>query len=207
MAYALAAMCSPLETTDVMHAANNLTEGIRAANVIDHLLRQGADLMIVRRVVEALRALRDAHVTDSDLAAWLIAQEIGIEVNPSGILAAAERVCQKLDPHLSRLVSPAGAQALLSRALFVARTEFPFLEGARAGKVSESRLQGLTERIYDIDAVEAGKGLEAVLGILLDLLVGFIGEDLTVRLVREVWPDLPGPPPGRPVGFDGEKAD
>lgn len=184
MAHALAAMCSPLETTDVVHAAAKLTEGASAAYVSDYLLRQGADLMIARRVVEALRALRDAHVTDSDLAVWLLAQEIGTEVDPPGLLAAAERVCQKLAPRLSRLGSPVGAQALLSRALYVARAEFPFLEAARAGKAPEACLAGLAERMHDIDAVEARKGLEAVLGILVDLLVGFIGEDLTLRLVR-----------------------
>jgi hypothetical protein len=176
----------------VVHVAAKLTKGTRPAYVIDHLLRQGADLMSVRRVVEAMRALRDAHMTDSDLAAWLLAQEIGTEVDPPGLLAAAERVCQKIAPRLSRLGSPVGAQALLSRALYVARAEFPFLEGARAGKAPEACLEGLAERMHDIDAVEAGKGLEAVLGILLDLLVGFIGEDLTLRLVREVWPDPPG---------------
>jgi hypothetical protein len=30
-----------------------------------------------------------------------------------------------------------------------------------------------------------------VLRILLDLLVGFSGEDLTLCLVQEVWPDQP----------------
>jgi hypothetical protein len=31
----------------------------------------------------------------------------------------------------------------------------------------------------------------ALLGIMLDLLVSFIGEDLTLGLVRGAWPDLP----------------
>ena len=196
MAHALAAMCSPLEIADVVHVAEELTEGNKAAYVIDHLLRQGADLMIVRRVVEALRALRDAHVTDSDLAAWLLARELATEVDSPGLfLAAAERVYQKLAPGLSRLVSTAGAQAMLSRAPYVAQAQFPFLEGARAGASPDVCLQGLAERMQDIDAIEAAQGLQAVLGILIDLLFGFIGKDLTVGLVREVWPDLPEPEP------------
>jgi hypothetical protein len=56
----------------------------------------------------------------------------------------------------------------------------------------------LTERINDVEDVEARKGLVSVLGILLDLLVAFIGEDLTLRLEREVWPDLPLSEPSRP---------
>jgi hypothetical protein len=138
--------------------------------------------------LSALPALRDVHVTDSDLAAWLLAREIGADVDSPGLfLAAAERVYQKLAPGLSRLVSTVGAQAMLSCALHVAQAQFPFLEGASP----DVCLHGLAERIQDIDATEAGQGLQAVLGILLDLLVGFIGKDLTLGLVREVWPDLP----------------
>ena len=60
MAHALAAMCPPLEITDVVHAADKLTARIMAAYVIDDLLRPGIDPMNVRRVVEALGALHDA---------------------------------------------------------------------------------------------------------------------------------------------------
>lgn len=196
MAHALAAMCAPLQVADVIQAADRLNVGSRVAHVSDQLLRQGADLMTVQRVVEALRALRDAGVTDSDLAAWLMARETGADVDSSGQAAAAERVYQKLGPALSRLVSPGGTRVLLARALHVARPEFPFLRGVTAGAPPGRYLSGLSERMPDTDAGEASQGLQAVLGILLDLLFGFIGLDLTVRLAREVWPDLPEPTPG-----------
>jgi hypothetical protein len=61
MAHALAAACPPLDTTDVMHAADQLTSSSKPKYAMDHLLRQGADLMRVRRVVEALCALRDVR--------------------------------------------------------------------------------------------------------------------------------------------------
>jgi hypothetical protein len=64
----------------------------------------------------------------------------------------------------------------------------------------------LSEHLRDVEAGEAGKGLVAVLGLLLDLLVGFIGEDLTFRLVREVWPDLPLLAPERSSNADGQEA-
>ena len=59
MAHALAAMCPPLTTPDIEHAANRLVVHARSAEVLGLLLRSGADLMRARRVVEALRALRD----------------------------------------------------------------------------------------------------------------------------------------------------
>jgi hypothetical protein len=61
MARALATMCPPLKTRDVVQAADKLTARIGATYVVDHLLRQGADLMQVRRVVETLGALREAR--------------------------------------------------------------------------------------------------------------------------------------------------
>jgi hypothetical protein len=61
MAHALAASCPPLEKSDVLQAADKLSARSRPKHVMDYLLRQGADLMKVRRVVEALRALRDVR--------------------------------------------------------------------------------------------------------------------------------------------------
>jgi hypothetical protein len=145
-------------------------------------------------------------VIHADLASWLLAKEIGAELDACGQAAAAERVCQKLSRRLSRLVSPTGSQAILSRALHLARAEFAFLEGVRVGTPPEACLVGLGGRVSNNDAGEAARGLLAVLGLLLDLLVGFIGGDLTFRLVREVWPDLPLLAPGRSGNPDGQEA-
>jgi hypothetical protein len=153
-----------------------------------------------------LARLSRANVAHADLASWLLAKEIGAEANASDQSAAAERVCQKLSQRLSRLFSPAGSQAILSRALHLARAEFAFFEGVHAGTSPEACLVGLSEHARDLEADDAGKGLVAVLGHLLDLLVGFIGEDLTFRLVREVWPDLPLLAPERSSNADGQEA-
>jgi hypothetical protein len=60
MAHALAAMCPPLQITDVVPAANELADYRSPSHVIGQLLHRQTDLMNVRRVVEALQALRDA---------------------------------------------------------------------------------------------------------------------------------------------------
>ena len=74
-----------------------------------------------------------------------------------------------------------------------------------AGLPLETCLVGLDERLHGVKTSDASAGLLALLGAMLDLLVGFIGEDLTVRLVREVWPDLPDQEPVRP-GADGQES-
>ena len=93
---------------------------------------------------------------------------------------------------------------MLSRALHLARPEFPFLEGVRAGH--EGCFDGLEETLRGVDAGVADKALLTVLTSLIDLLVRFIGEELTLRLVGEVWPDLALREPIQPGTFDGQEA-
>lgn len=59
MARALAATCPPLHATDVVRAADDLALYESATRVTGDLLGLGSDLMSARRIVEALRALRD----------------------------------------------------------------------------------------------------------------------------------------------------
>lgn len=129
--------------------------------------------------------------THADMASWLFAREIDDQADPAELSTAAERVCQKLCQVLSRLVSPAGSQAIVARALHLGRADFEFLDGVGAGRGPEACLVGLSDHMRDVEAAEARAGLLTLLGLLLDLLVGFMGGDLTLRLVREVWPDAP----------------
>jgi hypothetical protein len=152
-----------------------------------------------------LAASSRATATYRDLACWLLEKETVVEADPPGVSAAAERACQKLSEHLSKWVSPVGSHAILSSALNRARAEFPFLEGVHAGTALEACLEGLREQLHDVEAGEASKGVLAVVAALLDLVVGFIGEDLSLRLVREVWPDLPLGGPPRPRNSDGQE--
>jgi len=147
-----------------------------------------------------------ATIIHADLASWLLAKEVVGEQGVAGLLDAAERVCHKLALRLSRWVSAAGSQALMSRALHVARAEFPFLQGVGAGTVPEACFEGLRERAHDVEADEVRKGLSAVLVAQLDLLVAFIGEDLTLRLVGEVWPEMPLLERSHPKSPDGQEA-
>jgi hypothetical protein len=139
----------------------------------------------------------------SDLAGWLLAKEICVEIDMARLPTAAEHVGQKLSDRLSRLVSPDGSQAIVSRALHLAQAEFPFLDGVRAGTAPEACFEGLDARVQEVGLVEAGNGLQAVLSALLELLVGFLGEDFTLSLVRDVWPDLPIRQPLPPAHSNG----
>jgi hypothetical protein len=93
---------------------------------------------------------------------------------------------------------------MLSRALHLARHEFSFLEGTRAGL--RGSFDGLEESLRGVDAGAADDALLTVLSSFIDLLVGFIGEELTLGLAAEVWPDLALREAIQPGTFDGQEA-
>jgi hypothetical protein len=82
-----------------------------------------------------------------------------------------------------------GFQVLLARALALARSEVPWL---RAVQVNEDgSLAGLEAVRAQTDPAEFLEGGVVLLSRLLGLLVAFIGENLTLRLLREAWPNVP----------------
>jgi hypothetical protein len=139
-----------------------------------------------------------ANPAHQELAGWLLAREIGARDGLGAEVEAAEMVCRKLSRRLAKLVTPAGSQALLARALRLARADFPFLEGVRLGSSPETCLEGLREAAGGVEPAQAREGAVGVLASLWGLLATFIGDELTLRLVRDVWPDarLGGPNPG-----------
>ena len=124
-----------------------------------------------------------------DFAKRLIACETNGNGPAGKRTPAAFRVCAKLDSHLSTLMGHAGFRALLARSLALAATEVHWL-GAVKVKANGS-LDGLAELALLVDPNEFAEGAVVLVAQLLGLLADFIGEDLTLHLVRDVWPDLP----------------
>jgi len=125
------------------------------------------------------------------LAAWLLEQETDDAADPDAVLAAAERTCQKLCTRLAKLVTVAGCQSLLARAIHLAAAEAPFLRAVRAGTIPGQCLENVQESADGATRQQTQAGLHAVVAHLIGLLVLFIGEGMTGRLVRDVWPDAP----------------
>ncbi len=99
---------------------------------------------------------------------------------------AAFRVCAKLRRPLITLAGVAGFRSLLSRALTLARAEAPCLsavEVAADGSVS------LGELALQTNKEQASDGGAILIAQLIGLLLTFIGEGLTLRMVQDVWPE------------------
>jgi hypothetical protein len=97
-------------------------------------------------------------------------------------------VGEKLRPHLARLMGKVGFRELLSRALVLAKAEVPWLNAVRIK--ADGSFEELDELAAQVDPDEISEGRVILLAQLLGLLVTFVGEELTLRLVREVWPKL-----------------
>jgi hypothetical protein len=103
--------------------------------------------------------------------------------------AAAFAVGEKLRPQLKMLMGTGGFRALLTRALALAKTEVAWLRAARVS--ADGSLEGLEKLQVRTQPNAFFEGRVVLLARLLGLLVAFIGPDLTLRLVRDVWPEVP----------------
>src|SRR5512145_1864285 len=124
-----------------------------------------------------------------ELARWLLAFEAAAGKPPGQKSPGAFSVCGKLRRHLSVLAGVAGFRSLLSRALALARAEVPWLDAVRIRDDGSVDWPGADESQQDTE--ETADGEVALVAQLLGLLVTFIGEALTLLLVREVWPEAP----------------
>jgi hypothetical protein len=94
--------------------------------------------------------------------------------------------CEKLRPHLATLMGSGGFHALLLRALALAKSEVAWLHAVHVK--ADGTLEAFHEFEAQVSAEEMTNGCVILLAELLGLLVAFIGEDLTLRMVRDVWP-------------------
>jgi hypothetical protein len=116
-----------------------------------------------------------------DLAQRLIGYEGAASNTPEPMELAAFRVCETLRRPIVELAGHDGFRALLSRALGLAKAEAPCLSVLRVA--ADGSLEGLDEIGRQIDKDQAREGGVILISQLLGLLLTFIGEAMTSRLV------------------------
>ncbi len=115
-----------------------------------------------------------------DLVQRMLAHE-GSETGSSPEdMHAVARVCEKLRRPFGTLTGIAGFRSLLARALTLAKQEFPDFDGWEVK--SDGSLEALQGETAQSGAV--------FIANLIGLMITFIGESLTLRLLQDVWPDL-----------------
>ena len=128
-----------------------------------------------------------------DLTERLLAYEAFAGETSEPADSATLRVYEKLRQGLGKFAGVAGFQSLASRALALARAEAPSLSAVRVS--ADGTLKGLREieHRFDIDKIRAGEfpageGEIILIACLLDLLLLFLGEALTLSLLQVTWP-------------------
>jgi hypothetical protein len=123
-----------------------------------------------------------------DFAERLIAYETTENKSSGTKHPAAFPVCDKLRPHLATLMGDTGVRALFSRALTVTREEVRSLRAVQIK--ADGSLEGLEKLEVQADPEELAKGSVVLVAQLLGLLVAFIGVNLMLQIVSDVWPKL-----------------
>ena len=123
-----------------------------------------------------------------NFAEHLIAHEA--KLNSPGVMNDPEAfpVLERLRPHLATFTGNAGFRALLLRAHALACAEVPRLRAFQMSAVGS--LEASSEMAKKAAAEEIYEGRVVLLAQLLGLVVAFIGEKLTLQLVRDVWPKV-----------------
>jgi hypothetical protein len=83
----------------------------------------------------------------------------------------------------------AGFRSLLSRSLALTNDEARWMKAIQVK--ADGSLEGLEEAQAQLSETEIAEGEVVLIAQLIGLLVTFIGEELTLRLVQESWPDAP----------------
>ena len=121
-----------------------------------------------------------------DLARRLLAAS---QTGSSPHVHAAVVVSDKLQVALTKLAGSEGFASLLQRALVLATADVRSLQSVKIG--ADGRLEGFEQLVADKETGAAGgEAAVAITAQLLGLLETFIGNSLTLKLVREAWPDI-----------------
>ena len=123
-----------------------------------------------------------------DLAHRLLVYEAGAGKASVSLEPPAIRVYEKLRLSLGEFVGVTGFQSLASRALALARPEAPSLRTVRVAEDGSIRGLGEIETQFEMEKDQAGEGGTILISRLLGLLRIFLGEALTLSLLRNAWP-------------------
>ena len=123
------------------------------------------------------------------LALKALAQRAGAAAGAAALAAAAQRAYDDLTQVSAPLIGQVGVDALTGRTLYLAQRKYPWLVHTREPEQWKGPFAQIVFCLERQDPAVATEAAGAVLTILTGLLVTFIGEPLTARLLRKAWPD------------------
>ena len=122
------------------------------------------------------------------LALKVLAQHAGSAAGAEAPAVAARRAYDDLARVSAPLIGQVGVDALTGRALHLAQREYPWLVPTREGEKAKEPFTQVIVCLERQDPAVATEAAGAVFATFTGLLVTFIGEPLTVHLLRKAWP-------------------
>jgi hypothetical protein len=122
------------------------------------------------------------------LALKVLAQHAGSAASAEALAAAARRAYDDLARVSAPLIGHVGVDALTGRALHLMQREYPWLVDTREPEQAEEPFTQVIVSLARQDPAVATEAAGAVFATFTGLLVTFIGEPLTVGLLRQAWP-------------------
>ena len=129
------------------------------------------------------------HAALRQLALQVLTQRVSSAPGGEALAAAARSTYDDLAHVCSPLIGQVGVEALTARALHLAQQEYSWLVDAREPEHANEPFVPVLERLAQQNPAVATEGAAAVFAMLVGLLVTFIGEPLTARVMREAWPE------------------
>jgi hypothetical protein len=122
------------------------------------------------------------------LALKVLAQHAGPAAGAEALAAAVQRAYDDLARVSAPLIGQVGVDALTGRALHLAQREYPWLAQTLEPEQADGPFAQVIFCLNQQDPAVAIEAAGAVFATFTGLLVTFIGEPLTARLLRKAWP-------------------
>ena len=119
------------------------------------------------------------------VSSTVVRSRAGTGADSEAFVRAARSAHDDLAGVLVPLIGELGLKALSARALHLTKHDYPLETVSGEGELSE----GLGEWLEQLDAARVPDAAPAMLATLGGLLTTFIGDGLTLRLLRKAWPD------------------
>ena len=120
----------------------------------------------------------------------MLAQRVDGARDAKTLAAAARSAYDDLARVSVPLIGRAGVDALAGRALHLTQREYPCLKQIPEPDQLDEPFARIVACLQQQEYAVATEAAGALLAMLIELLVTFIGKSLTTRLLRQGWPDV-----------------
>lgn len=127
------------------------------------------------------------QLPSAEIAGRIVAAATQGAATPFEVASAMERVLPPLYRTTSDLLGQEGFWALLARARFLAGQQHPLLATLEIRVESSLTVEHVEAAVRREGADAVSAAVTTLVAQLLTLLVSFIGDDLTVRLIQRTW--------------------